>query len=143
MKTLCKKLLLQIMYIIQLHEKCTILNLHFFLCLLSCNFKGLKTDRSSRSLIYEVLPSIRTLSHSFTPLVPHPCILPFYKVRSQNCEKRQLALSFLSICPSVCMEQLGSNWTDFNEILYLSIFGKYVETVQVSLKSDNNNGYFA
>jgi hypothetical protein len=28
---------------------------------------------------------------------------------------------FLSIRPSVLMEQFSSHWTDFNEILYLSI----------------------
>jgi len=33
------------------------------------------------------------------------------------------------------MEQLGSNWTDFYENLYLGIFLKTVEKIQVSLKS--------
>jgi len=28
----------------------------------------------------------------------------------------------LSICPSVHTEQLGYHWTDFHEILYMSIF---------------------
>ena len=45
------------------------------------------------------------------------------------------------ICPSVCMEQHGSNWKDFHEILYLSIFRKSTEKIQVSLNSDKNNGY--
>jgi hypothetical protein len=40
------------------------------------------------------------------------------------------------------MEQLGSHWTNFYKILYLSIFWKSVEKIQVSLKSDKNNGYF-
>jgi len=40
------------------------------------------------------------------------------------------------------MEQLASQWTDFHEILYLSIFRKFVEKIQVSLKSDKNNEYF-
>ena len=30
----------------------------------------------------------------------------------------------LSVCPSVRVEQLRSHWTDFHEILYLSIFRK-------------------
>jgi hypothetical protein len=34
------------------------------------------------------------------------------------------------------MKQLGSHWTDFHEILYLSIFRKSIEKSQVSLKSD-------
>ena len=48
--------------------------------------------------------------------------------------------SFMSVCPSVRMEQLGSHWTDFYEIWCLSIFRKSVEKIQVSFKSDNNNG---
>jgi hypothetical protein len=40
------------------------------------------------------------------------------------------------------MEQLGSHWTDVHEILYLSIFRKSVEKIQVSLKYDKNNGLF-
>ena len=35
---------------------------------------------------------------------------------------------------SVRMEQLGSHYTDFNEISYLTIFRKSVEKIQVSLK---------
>jgi hypothetical protein len=42
---------------------------------------------------------------------------------------------------SVCMEQLGSHWTDFHEIWYLSIFQNSVKKIQVLLKSDNNNGH--
>ena len=37
------------------------------------------------------------------------------------------------------MEQLGSHWTDFHEIWYSRVFRK----IQVSLKSDKNNGYLA
>jgi hypothetical protein len=44
------------------------------------------------------------------------------------------------VYPSVRMKQLGSHRTDFHEIWCLSIFRKSVEKVQVSLKSDNNNG---
>jgi hypothetical protein len=39
------------------------------------------------------------------------------------------------------MEQLGSHWTDFHEILYLIIFRKSVEKIQIAEKSNNNNGY--
>jgi hypothetical protein len=38
------------------------------------------------------------------------------------------------------MEQVGSFRTDFHEIWYLCIFRKSVEKIQVSLKSDKNNG---
>jgi hypothetical protein len=39
------------------------------------------------------------------------------------------------------MEQLGSHWMDFHEILYLTILLKSVEKTQVLLESDKN-GYF-
>jgi hypothetical protein len=41
-----------------------------------------------------------------------------------------------SPCLSVRMEQLGSHWTDFHEILHSSIFRKSVEKIRVSLQSD-------
>ena len=46
----------------------------------------------------------------------------------------------LSVRPSVRMEQLDTHWTDFHEILYLCIFRKSVERIQISLKADNSNG---
>jgi hypothetical protein len=48
----------------------------------------------------------------------------------------------MSVRPSVRMEQLGSHWTDFHEMWHLSIFRKFVEKFQYSLKSDKNDGYF-
>jgi len=39
------------------------------------------------------------------------------------------------------MEQLGSHLTYFHEIWYLNVLRKYVEKINVSLKSDKNNGY--
>ena len=70
----------------------------------------------------------------------------FYKLQknvilqmsSQNCEKRLLAPSSLS----VRTEQLGSQWKDFHEIWFLNLFRKSVEKIHVLLKSDKNNGYF-
>jgi len=47
----------------------------------------------------------------------------------------------MSVRPSVLMEQLGSHWADFREILYWKIFRKFVENFQVSLKYDKNNEY--
>ena len=40
------------------------------------------------------------------------------------------------------MELIGSHWTDFHEIWYLSIFQRYVEKIEVSLKFDKKNGPF-
>jgi len=47
------------------------------------------------------------------------------------------------VCSSLRMGQLGSQWTDFNGILYLSVFRKSVEEVQGSLISEKRNGYFS
>jgi hypothetical protein len=43
----------------------------------------------------------------------------------------------MSVRPSVRIEQLGSHWKDFNEIL--GTFRKAVEKIQLSLKSGKNN----
>jgi len=48
---------------------------------------------------------------------------------------------FSHVCPSIHMIQLGSYWTDFREVWYLSVFRKSVKKIQFSLKSDKNNGY--
>ena len=63
---------------------------------------------------------------------------------------QKATISFvLSVCASVhlsvrlpvSMEQLGSQWTDF-ETWYLSCYRTSVKRIQVSLKSYKNNGYF-
>jgi hypothetical protein len=55
---------------------------------------------------------------------------------------RKTTNSFMSVRPSVRMEQLNSHQMDFHELLYLGTFRKTVGKIQVSLKSDKNNGYF-
>jgi hypothetical protein len=44
---------------------------------------------------------------------------------------KMTASSRLSAHPSACMEQLGSQSTDFNEIVYLNIFRKSDENGKV------------
>jgi hypothetical protein len=39
------------------------------------------------------------------------------------------------------MEQLGSHWNDFHEILYLIIFGKPLKKIQVSLNVTRITGF--
>ena len=51
-----------------------------------------------------------------------------------------LAASYSSVRLFIRMEQLGSHWTDFDEIWFF--LNKFVEKIQVSLKSNKNNGYF-
>jgi hypothetical protein len=46
----------------------------------------------------------------------------------EKLEKRLLASS----CPSIRMEQHGSQLTDFHEILYFTIFHTSVEKIQIS-----------
>ena len=71
-----------------------------------------------------------------------------YYSHSLNFEKPVLTSSCLSGClsvsvhPSVRMEQLGSQWTNFDETWYLRLFLKPFEKIQALLKSDKNNGYF-
>jgi len=55
---------------------------------------------------------------------------------------RKATISFMSFCPSVCTEQLCSHWTDLHEIWFSINFRKSVEKIQVSLRSDKNNGLF-
>jgi hypothetical protein len=50
--------------------------------------------------------------------------------------------SYLSLCVCLCIEQIDSYLMDFREIWYIWIFLKSVEKSQVSLKLDQNNGYF-
>jgi hypothetical protein len=69
------------------------------------------------------------------------CLRFFRRVR-KIAKKRLVASSCLSVRPPVRMEQLGSHWSDFHEIIYLNIFRNSVERIQVSLKSDKNSGYF-
>jgi hypothetical protein len=62
-------------------------------------------------------------------------------------ELRRVPINFvisacLSVRPSVRAEQLGSNPTNFHEILYFGIFRKYAEKIKVPSKSDNNSRYF-
>jgi hypothetical protein len=48
-----------------------------------------------------------------------------------------------SVRPSIRMEQLGSHLTNIHESWHLNIFRKSAQKVQVSLKSDKNNGYLS
>ena len=67
----------------------------------------------------------------------HDWILSQFEARSQDCEKQQSVSECLSVCPH---GTLGYHYTDFHEIWYWSILRKFVYKIQVSLKSDNNNG---
>ena len=71
--------------------------------------------------------------------------LPFRrpgKVVKSDYFLHQVCLSIrLSVRPKVLMEQLSYQITDFYENLYFVIFRRSVENIEISLKSDKNNGY--
>jgi hypothetical protein len=67
-----------------------------------------------------------------------------FQLRSQNCEKRQLASSCLSVYLPLCPSARNKS-TPTRRIFikfYTSTCEKYVEKFRVSLTSDENNGYF-
>jgi hypothetical protein len=76
----------------------------------------------------------------------HLCVdMSGFLARSQNCYMRSLAPSChisLSVRLCVHMEQLSFQRTDLHEILYLRIFRKSIQKIQVSLNSDRNSCYF-
>jgi len=49
------------------------------------------------------------------------------------CEKRLLGSSCVPVRPFVCMEQLGSHWTDFHEIWYWGSKYKVIPSSQTTL----------
>jgi hypothetical protein len=101
-------------------------------------------------LVYRHLrkfPLERSLSFEFLTQNYHWCyIILCYSFSGAFAKLRQAIISFImSVRPSrksVLMEQLSSNWTDFHEDLHLSVCRKYVEKIQVSLKSEKNKVYF-
>jgi hypothetical protein len=65
-----------------------------------------------------------------------------FQARSQKLRKANLSF-VMPVRLSVRMEQLGSQCPNFHEVTFLSIFRKYVNKIQIPLKSDKSNGYFA
>jgi hypothetical protein len=64
------------------------------------------------------------------------CNINRFQVHLYNFEE-QLSVSS---CLSGRTEQLSCHYTEFQEILYLSLFRKSLDKSQVPLKSVNNNG---
>jgi len=53
-----------------------------------------------------------------------------YHLAGAFAKLRKATINFvMSVRPSVCMEQLGSHWTDIHEVSYLSIFRKSVDKI--------------
>ena len=49
----------------------------------------------------------------------------------------------VTVCPSVRLQQLGSQWKDFHAIWYLRTSRIYVDKIQVALLSSKNSEYFS
>jgi hypothetical protein len=86
------------------------------------------TLASSMKIRFRTECSIQRFKHSLVQVVYgihcfKALCFAFIK-RVRKIAKSDLASSCLSFRPSVCMEQLGSHWTDFHEIWYLGIFRK-------------------
>ena len=98
-------------------------------CILTCTYSGSRDNFRSCNgccLLLYFLHCCVSPSHVtvvFTNMYSYRTI-ERSKGRSQNYDKRQLALLSTSVRPSVRMEQLGSHWTDFHEIWCLNIFQK-------------------
>jgi hypothetical protein len=90
-------------------------------------------------------PEIEILQYSLPAAVP-VTVLPrvvsvLHRSSGAFAKLQSASISFImSVRPSICVEQLGSDWTDFCEILYLNIIRKFVEKFPVSLQRDHNNG---
>ena len=99
--------------------------------LASCHFSGsLKTGMATTFLVHLCTPVLNISALKDVSKTNFN-----FKARSQNCENRLL----MSVRPH------GTTWLpvyEFSWNSYLSIFRKSVDKIQVSSKSDKNNGYF-
>ena len=104
---------------------------------------------SVSSSVYEhcsaQLPALFSLNGAFCRFMKFPRI---YYLFSHICPHFSPTL-YIYICIYiytyiyVCMEQLRSHVTDLREIYYWVFFLKSVMNIRMSLKSDNNFGYFS
>jgi hypothetical protein len=73
--------------------------------------------------------------HPFKPTLLGLILNHFHPFSGSFAKLRKATISFImSVRASVRTEQLDSHWTDFHEILYLRIFRKSVEKIQISLQ---------
>ena len=72
------------------------------------------------------------------------CVYTLFQIFGAFSKLRKATVSFfIYLCPSIHpRETCGCHWNNFNKICYLNIFRKSVKKIQVSLKSDKENGDF-
>jgi hypothetical protein len=74
-------------------------------------------------------------------LFPYTTLTGWFFDAFANLQKATISF-LMSVCLCTWHTQLGSYLTCFHEILYLSTLRKSVEKIQLSWKSNKNNGYF-
>ena len=105
----------------------------FAICLFKAKFPNIRRDKCSwEATNYNILTKRRAD-------YKRPSLQPTGTVIGYSLSIRTTHLT--NVCLSVHTE-LGSHWTDFHEILYLTVFRKSVGNIQGSLKSDKNKGHF-
>lgn len=72
------------------------------------------------------------------------CFIASNKIRGSSgaiAKLRKATARFvMSVCPSICMEQLGSQCNDFHESCYLKVFENFLLKIYFSLEYDMHNG---
>jgi hypothetical protein len=120
-----------------LHEKLTVSELvkKFLTFCVTRRFIAVFT-RILLSLVLNMMNPVHTVPNLF---IIHNMQLTGIWACSQNCKKWRLALSCQSICSRGTTELPldGFSWS-----LIFEYFQESVKKIQVSLKSDKNNGYF-
>ena len=107
------------------------LNLKMFCCWLTSH-RGITLQNS---LVYRQ-PGLIPKNSVF---LSHRCD---FEWRARNLRKATVSFVISLVRPSLRIQQLVSHWTGFPIMWHWSIFRKSIEKIQVSLKSDKNNGYF-
>jgi hypothetical protein len=94
----------------------------------------------SEKLLFLLQLSVRSVHTSHSVMYVEDSVCVFFR-RVSKIAKRDYY--FLHVRPSVYLHGTARlHWTDFGEILYLGFYRKSVVRIQVSLKSDKNNGHF-
>ena len=112
-------------------------------CTLSKRAKNLLPLKTGKFwFLSRAVHSVYTLTTELTKTVPYNGII-YSRFLGAFVKLREATISLvMSVRLSIRTEQLGSYWTDYNEIWYLNIFRKSVDKTRISFKSDKNNGYF-
>ena len=85
---------------------------------------------------YALCQDYKSTHCNTTPHQVQQTLMRVYRIAKKDYLLRH---TYLSACPCALIAHFGSLWTDFHEIRYVSILRRFVEKIQVSLKSDEHN----